>query len=168
MSAVLCKVHFTLQAGNFDEHTPPPHHGGEGLWAELLGDGTAKLLNIPFVIKGVSYLDHVRLRKFEPEPGLEHEEIGPNLFEFDKVIEHSGRGTVRIICRSDPSAKLVSTLDKIKEMGCGLETSRYRLAAIDIPRDVVSGLVLALLEPIKLANEIFIDIGFLPEFQPPA
>lgn len=159
----MCKVHFTLHEGNFDEHTPPPHGGGESLWAELLSDETAKLRNIPFVIKGVSHLDQVKLKKYEPEPGLEDMEIGPNFFEFDKVIERSGHGTVRAISRSVKSEALVVALGKINELGCESESTRgYGIVAIDIPRHIDSGKVVALLEPLRLADEIYIDIGHLP------
>lgn len=157
-----CKVHFKLQKGALDEQTPWPPCEEESLWGELTGQKSARLLNVPFYAKGVSYLDEVRLEKPTLPDGMSPDEIGPNVFDFGSVTRRSGHATVRAILISEEHRGAAEeAISKIEQLGCSWESAGRGLLAIDIPPEADQRSVMAALEASASAGEIYVDIGVL-------
>jgi hypothetical protein len=156
-----CKVHFNLERAALDEATPWPPYVGESLWAEMVTDTSARLDNIPFYAKGVSYLDEVRLEDYQPD-SPDAGEAGPMFYEYVGVLKHSGHGTVRAILNDDEKFEIAnSAIDDVIAMGCRSEGAGMCIS-IDIPPDVDSSRVMAILKSAEAAGAIFVDVGFLP------
>jgi hypothetical protein len=128
MNAARVKIIFQLD--------PTDWHGSasEGLWAEPVdkaSPGTAyRLINSPFFVRGVSFLDLVR--------AASRTDGGPGL-EFAGVIDHSGHSTymllVPVVC-PDFDAYWA----RLQELGCTYESSSIRtglgermLYSVDVP-----------------------------------
>lgn len=132
---------------------PWPPGEVETLWVELVDEGRAKLINIPFFANNLAFLDEIGVEKRkEDEPFL----------TMTEVLKRSGNGTVRAILAEE---KLLATaeaaLDAVEKRGCNFETGQG-VAAINIPKGVSPDDVLSALEPARKAGAIYVDVGFIP------
>lgn len=101
--------------------------------------------NTPFYVKGVSYLDHVRVRVDHERRELVH----------DEFVAESGHSTVRVILMAAAVGEVLP--DVLTGLGCtGEVESGGRLWAIDVPPTVEYDSVLA--ELMKLFDAKKIEI----------
>jgi len=157
-----CKVRFTLEKGTLEEQIPWPPCKDESLWGELTGPGTARLLNVPFYAKGVSYLDEVNITDPMPPHSMSRDDIGPNFFCFESVSKRSGHATVRAILRSENHRQAAEeTISQIERLGCRWESADQGLLSIDIPPEVDERSVMQILETSAFEGQIYVDVGVL-------
>ncbi|MEU2729586.1 DUF4265 domain-containing protein [Streptomyces griseoviridis] len=115
------KVHFRLDV---DEDGWPPA-GVESLWAVRLGDGTVRLDNTPWFVRGVACGDIV---------GVELEDDG--VLYARETVQPSGNCTIRlIVLRDEGSAAARQTvLDSFHRLGAtGEGLQHFRMVALDVP-----------------------------------
>jgi hypothetical protein len=99
--------------------------------------------NTPFYVKGVSYLDRVRVR-------IDHER---RELVFDEFVAGAGHSTVRVILMEREVAATLTEL--LNEFGCtGEIDAGERLWAIDVPPEVDYDAVLAELVKLLEAGKI--------------
>jgi hypothetical protein len=110
-------------------------HGSatETLWAERIptaADDAYRLLNTPFFMKGVSYLDIVRAK-----PALDD-----GFLEFDELISIGGHSTYRLLVPLDRENDFDQWWAKLEREGCSYESTTMqislgprRLYAVDVP-----------------------------------
>jgi len=112
----------------------------ETIWAEQVEANGFKVMNTPFHVTGLSFLDVVSAR---PLPAPER------LFGFDRVLRKSGRSTYRLFVY--PETTLVDFLaawKRFEALGCSYEQAKGALSAlyaIDVPTTADIGNVQALL-----------------------
>jgi len=100
----------------------------ETIWAEQIEANGFKVMNTPFHVTGLSFLDVVSAR---PLPAPER------LFGFDRVLRKSGRSTYRLFVY--PETTLVDFLaawKRFEALGCSYEQAKGALSAlyaIDVP-----------------------------------
>jgi hypothetical protein len=93
----------------------------ESIWAELQGDGTYKIKNVPFYAKGISCEDVVEV---EPHGGA---------LVFKGVVRHNGHSTYRIYANAGRTAPDVAPLiEKLKQMHCDIEPATDKLVGVDV------------------------------------
>lgn len=114
------KVHFRLE---IKDDWPPA--SVESLWAVDQGDGTARLDNIPWFVRGIACGDIV---------ATESDEEGVRW--AGKVVRRSENCTIRLIVLRDSGsgAARQSVINAFKELdvdGEGIE--RYGMVALDVP-----------------------------------
>lgn len=103
-------------------------HSSESLWAQATGDGTYRLENVPFFVKGVSYHDVVRAARNE------NGELG-----FLDVQSRGGYSTCRVVITSadhDRRDSATKALAALEDLGCELERAEMGEAlifAVSIP-----------------------------------
>jgi len=159
-----CKVRFQLTQFMLDADLKWPPFEAESMWAEWTGPSTARLLNNPFYVKGVSYLDEVRVKKAELPPGMSEDEVGPNFVEFDSVVSRSGHGIVRVILATDEGRELAEqTMDEIEKLGCSWESTGDSVVSIDLPPGVNQSEILRRLEDAASQKAIYVDVGYLAQ-----
>lgn len=106
-----------------DELWPPAEV--EGVWAEEVCDGVYRILNIPFFVKGLNFMDEVSAVEVDGE------------LWYRKHIRWQGHRTVRVIIFDEQ--RVPSVIDELIRMGCEVERSHLeRLIAVDVPPDVAS------------------------------
>ena len=99
----------------------------ENMWVELTDDKKLKIMNSPFYVTGVSYLDKVDY--FVEEDRL----------FFLKVLEKSGHSTYRILL---PKKKNIDKFElywkPIEKLGCTYESNMNvnALYSVDVPPEV--------------------------------
>jgi hypothetical protein len=103
----------------------------ETLWAFDLGDGRYRLDSTPWFQYGVSYQDVV-----EASP-----EADGMLF-FSRVVEKSGRCTVRVQADDGVSSELI---ERLVAIGCTYEGASPKYIAFDVPVRVGLDAVVAVL-----------------------
>lgn len=127
---------------------PTDWHGrpNEGLWAEPLEGATPatayRLRNSPFFVRGVSFLDTVRVASRSDGPGL----------EFVGVIDHSGHSTYMLLV-SPSCSEFGAYWQKLKKLDCTYESKTMRtsagekcLYAVDVPESADVYAVYSILE----------------------
>ena len=114
---------------------PSDWHGSstETLWAErvaTLSDGAYKLLNTPFFMKGVSFMDTVRAKPAQDD----------GFPEFIEVISLGGHSTYRLLVPPDRAKDFNAWWAKLEREGCSFESSSIKVSlgprmlyAVDIP-----------------------------------
>jgi hypothetical protein len=119
------RIYFSLDPADWHGH------GSEGLWAESVGDaaGAFRLLNSPFFVRGVSYLDVVR--------AVRQDDVGR--MQFDRMIEHSGHSTCMILVVPG-SREFPRYWSGLQQLGCTYESmeieislGRRVLHSVDVP-----------------------------------
>jgi hypothetical protein len=115
------KVHFRLEA---DEDGWPPA-SVESLWAVELGDGTVRLDNIPWFVRGVASDDILRVEV--DEDGLRW---------AVETVRASENCTIRLIVRKDGGSvaarqTVLETFHRLGTTGEGIE--QFGLVALDVP-----------------------------------
>ncbi|WP_371776979.1 DUF4265 domain-containing protein [Streptomyces sp. NBC_01438] len=115
------KVHFRLEV---DEDGWPPA-SIESLWAVKLGNGTVRLDNTPWFVRGVASGDIVRV-KLEDDGVLYARE----------TIQSSRNCTIRLIVLKDEGSAaarqtVLETFHRLGTTGEGIE--RFRMVALDVP-----------------------------------
>lgn len=115
------KVHFRM---DMDEDGWPPA-SVESLWAEDLGDGTVRLDNMPWFVRGVASDDIIR---------VEVDEEGVRW--AGQTVRASGNCTIRLIVLKDGGSaaarqSVLQTFHSLGATGEGIE--RYRMVALDVP-----------------------------------
>lgn len=158
-----CKVLFPLSPCMLDADVswPPLGTQGESLWGEWTGTDTARLLNSPFYVKGIAYLDEVRVKKAEVPAGASESDVSPDFVEFDSVVSRAGHGTVRVILvldeALDEAEQVVADMNK---MGCTWESSGDAVS-IDIPPEADQHAIMKRLDAVADKNGVYVDVGFL-------
>lgn len=111
---------------------------GETMWAYNLGRDRYKVANLPFFVYGVSAHDIV-LAPYDRRTGLP---------TFERVIIKSGNRTLRagFSQRVSPGNRTRQVLDKLIEMGCGIEGADGSHFAFNVPATVELGKVAAILD----------------------
>ncbi|MFF1265461.1 DUF4265 domain-containing protein [Streptomyces anulatus] len=115
------KVHFRME---MDEDGWPPA-SVESLWAVDLGDGTVRLDNTPWFVRGIASGDVIRV----------HREDDGVLYAGE-TIEPSDNCTIRlIVLKDDGSAAarqtVLQTFLRLGTTGEGIE--QFRMVALDMP-----------------------------------
>jgi hypothetical protein len=110
-SAVLRKVAVRLPNGDM-----------ETIWAEELGAGRYRLMNVPFMAFGLSFADIVSATE------------GRDGIVMQAVVERSGHSSYRVALQvetppEDPEAVFAG----LREIGCGVERFTGRTFGIDVP-----------------------------------
>jgi hypothetical protein len=104
----------------------------EGIWVVPRGDRDYQVDNIPFFVKGVSWLDIVT-------GTMKNGELW-----FEKVAAWGGHRTLRVIVFD--ASQMATVLADLHTLGCGSEVSHLpQLAAVDIPPKIDPAPVRALL-----------------------
>jgi hypothetical protein len=139
----------------YDETEQWPPTSSETLWAEPLGPNRFRLDNIPFYVYGVALDDIVTAFPRRDEA----------LLVFDKVEEHSGHSTYRVICTQEDSEDSLppafwAFIEQLKAMNCTYEGAHHTLFAIDIPPETDIAKVYALLKQGKQTGLIDLEEGF--------
>ncbi|MFD8809337.1 DUF4265 domain-containing protein [Streptomyces sp. NPDC059597] len=114
------KVHFRMEV---EDDWPPV--SVESLWAVDLGDGTVRLDNVPWFVRGVACGDVVT---------TEADEEGVRW--GGAVVRHSENCTVRLIVLRDggSGAARQSVLNAFRELGVeGEGIERFGMVALDVP-----------------------------------
>ena len=112
------KLEFRLEQ-NADGYPPS---SWEHVWADMQPDGHLKVDNVPFYAPGVSFGDIVEARE---EDGM---------LRFQRVIERSGRSTLRVILYSPEDCE--SLRDRLHALGTETEVGHIPgLVAVDVPCD---------------------------------
>ncbi|MFC1438988.1 DUF4265 domain-containing protein [Streptacidiphilus sp. N1-10] len=117
------KVHFRMDV---DEDGWPPA-SVESLWAVDLGDGTVRLVNIPWFARGVASDDIIR---------VEVDEEGVRWAM--ETVQASENCTIRLIVLKDGGSipARQSVLEDFRRLGTtGEGIEQYRMVALDIPPD---------------------------------
>lgn len=115
------KVHFRMEV---DEDGWPPA-SVESLWAVDLGDGTVRLDNTPWFVRGVASGDIIRV---EPD--------GEGVRWAGDTVRASENCTIRLIVLKDggSTAARQSALEIFHSLGAtGEGIERYRMVALDVP-----------------------------------
>ncbi|MFJ2949818.1 DUF4265 domain-containing protein [Streptomyces sp. NPDC087226] len=115
------KVHFRMEV---DEDGWPPA-SIESLWAVKLGNGTVRLDNTPWFVRGVASGDIIR---------VELEDDG--VLYARETIQPSQNCTIRLIVLKDEGSAaarqtVLETFHRLGTTGEGIE--RFRLVALDVP-----------------------------------
>ncbi|MEW2134789.1 DUF4265 domain-containing protein [Streptomyces sp. NPDC005435] len=114
------KVHFRLEV---EDDWPPA--GVESLWGVDLGDGSVRLANVPWFVRGVACGDVV---------AVEADEEGVRW--GGEVVRRSENCTVRLIVFRDggSGAARQSVIDAFRELGAdGEGIERFGMVALDVP-----------------------------------
>ncbi|WP_399936613.1 DUF4265 domain-containing protein [Streptomyces sp. BBFR25] len=117
------KVHFRMDV---DEEGWPPA-SVESLWAIDLGDGTVRLDNTPWFVRGVASDDIIR---------VELDEGGVRWAA--ETVQASQNCTIRLIVLKDggSAAARQSVLDVFHRLGAtGEGIEQFRMVALDVPPD---------------------------------
>jgi hypothetical protein len=125
----------------------------EFLWARPVSAHAYVLDNIPFYVRGVSYMDTVQALPA----------VSDGTLAFSKVLERSGHSTYRIIfCDIGPDAGKDNKdfLRLLEERGCDFERAGEQLYAIDLPPGVNVHEIYALLERKEKENLLGFEEGF--------
>lgn len=166
-----CKVSFALEKRTLGEQTPWPPCETESLWGELTSPHSAKLLNVPFFATNASYLDEVSITEATLSAGTDPVDAGPNVFDFVSVVHRSGHGTVRAVLRSEEGReKAEEAISALERLGCTWESAEepgFSILSIDVPAGVAQDQVMAILERARVADAIYVDVGFLPALKSP-
>ncbi|WEH34203.1 DUF4265 domain-containing protein [Streptomyces sp. AM 4-1-1] len=115
------KVHFRMEV---DEDGWPPA-SIESLWAVKLGNGTVRLDNTPWFVRGVASGDIIRV-EVEDDGALYARE----------TIQPSQNCTIRLIVLKDEGSAaarqtVLETFHRLGTTGEGIE--RFRMVALDVP-----------------------------------
>lgn len=115
------KVHFRM---DIDEQGWPPA-SVESLWAVDLGDGTARLDNTPWFVRGIASGDIVAV-----EPDDE------GVLWAGQTVQPSQNCTIRLIVLKDGGSvaareSVLKAFHRLGTTGEGIE--RYRMVALDVP-----------------------------------
>ncbi|WP_407706568.1 DUF4265 domain-containing protein [Streptomyces scopuliridis] len=115
------KVHFRME---MDEDGWPPA-SVESLWAVDLGDGTVRLDNTPWFVRGVASGDIIKV-EFDSE----------GLLWAGETVRASENCTIRLIVLKDSGSaaarqSVLEIFHKLGTTGEGIE--RYRMVALDVP-----------------------------------
>jgi len=127
MTSKRCRIYFNLDPSDWHAQ------GAEGIWAERVQgtDGLSifRILNSPFFVKGISYLDIVRAQR--------RKIVGE--YEFAGVVEHSKHSTYMLLVPLE-SISFDSYWKTFEMEGCtyestSIETSmgKLKLYSMDIP-----------------------------------
>lgn len=112
----------------------------ESVWAEQVEANAFKIMNTPFHVTGLSFLDVVSAR---PLPAPER------LFGFDRVLRKSGRSTYRLFVYPETTlVDFLSAWKRFEALGCSYEQAKGALSAlyaIDVPATADIGQVQGLL-----------------------
>ncbi|MEV4968620.1 DUF4265 domain-containing protein [Streptomyces sp. NPDC024062] len=117
------KVHFRMDV---DEDGWPPA-SVENLWAIDLGNGTVRLDNTPWFVRGVARGDVIR---------VESDEDGVRW--AGETVQESENCTIRLIVMKDggSAAARQSVLEVFHRLGTtGEGIEQYRMVALDVPPD---------------------------------
>lgn len=115
------KIHFRLEV---DEDDWPPATV-ESLWAVDLGDGTVRLDNIPWFVRGVASDDIIRV------------EVGEDGLRWaGETAQSSNKCTIRLIVMKDKGSAaarqtVLETFHRLGTTGEGIE--RFGMVALDVP-----------------------------------
>ncbi|MFF7772495.1 DUF4265 domain-containing protein [Streptomyces massasporeus] len=115
------KVHFRMEV---DEEGWPPA-GVESLWAVDLGDGTVRLDNTPWFVRGVASDDIIRVEV--DDEGIRW---------AGETVRASENCTIRLIVLKDggTAAARQSVLEIFHSLGTtGEGIEKYRMVALDVP-----------------------------------
>jgi hypothetical protein len=113
------KINFRLERDSDDY----PPQDIESMWAVPLGNGSYRLDNVPFFVRGVSSEDVVLAKREEGE-----------LF-FARLVEAGGHSTVRVLVSNQGETQAVR--DELRALGCSSERTHVPgLIAVDIPPSV--------------------------------
>ncbi|MFC8827764.1 DUF4265 domain-containing protein [Streptomyces sp. NPDC057137] len=115
------KVHFRM---DIDEDGWPPA-SVESLWAVDLGDGTARLDNTPWFVRGVASGDIIKMRPDDD-----------GVLWAGETVRPSQNCTLRLIVLKDDgsAAARQSVLEAFHRLGTtGEGIERYRMVALDVP-----------------------------------
>lgn len=96
----------------------------ETLWAEPLGNGRFRIVNVPFFVFGVSSDDIV------------HATRSREVYRFDEVVGRGGHSTYRIFLQDDRSIQhdeFRQYWDPISKLGSTFENANDHFVAVDIP-----------------------------------
>ncbi len=116
------KIKFPLER---DSNNYPPHDV-ESMWAVPLGNGTYRIDNIPFFVRGVSDEDVVSASKKDGE------------LYYSGLVSEGGHSTVRLLLSNPEEAQTVR--DELRARGCSSEgTNIPGLIAVDVPPSVKYG-----------------------------
>jgi hypothetical protein len=121
ISADHVKLHFRMEV---DEHGWPPA-SVESLWAVDLGDGTVRLDNVPWFVRGVASDDIIR---------VDVDEDG--LWWAGETVQASENCTIRLIVLKDEgsAAARQSVLEAFHRHGTtGEGIGRFGMVALDVP-----------------------------------
>jgi hypothetical protein len=123
----------------------------ENMHADLLPEGTFRLDNVPFHVRGISYGDEFTV---VPEDG--------RLF-FSNVVRRGGHSTYRVkLPKGSPHSHFLERWAPLKTLGCTYEGSSLgerRLYAIDVPPGADVHAVYALLEEGEAADHWVFEEG---------
>ncbi|WP_345943928.1 DUF4265 domain-containing protein [Streptomyces sp. SID3212] len=117
------KVHFRM---DMDEDGWPPA-SVESLWAVDLGDGTVRLDNTPWFVRGVASGDIIKV-------GLD----GEGVRWAGETVRASGNCTIRLIVLKDGGSasaceSVLKIFHRLGTTGEGIE--QYQMVALDVPTD---------------------------------
>lgn len=130
------KIRFSLEQ---DEEGYPPA-ADEFMWADVVGDGSYRIDNIPFFVQGVSLRDDVVV-----------DVVGGELV-FSRLHRNNGHRTLRLVVR-DPS-NVPAVRDRLRSIGCTSELSHIPiLVAVDVPPEVPAAVIQAFLVQGEAAGE---------------
>jgi hypothetical protein len=154
-----CKIRFPLAKFLLAPNLSWPPYSAESVWGEWTGPNTARVLNNPFYIKGVGYLDIVRVKNCELAEHQDENDANPKFVEFDSVVSRSGYGIVRAILAVDEGRDLAEqALKDVEALGCTWE-STGPVVSIDIPPEVNQDAVISRLEAAAARKAIHVDVG---------
>jgi len=113
--------------------------GVETVWGELISPNTLVVMNTPFHMTGVSFLDEVSFAV----------EDGSNVFK--SIVKKSGHSTYRILQFEKQLDKFEEYWKPIQKLGCSFESGKFgggsfTLYAIDVPPEVDVNEAYALME----------------------
>ena len=128
------KLHFRMDV---DEDGWPPA-SVESLWAVDLGDGTVRLDNTPWFVRGVASHDIIRVQVDED-----------GLWWAGETVRASGNCTIRLIVLKDGGSaearqSVLEIFHKLGTKGEGIE--QFRMVALDVPPSANIGRIRTLLE----------------------
>jgi hypothetical protein len=115
------KLHFRMEV---DEDGWPPA-SVESLWAVDLGDGTVRLDNTPWFVRGVASDDIIRVQVDED-----------GLWWAGETVRASNNCTIRLIVLKDGGSEaarqtVLETFHRLGTTGEGIE--QFRMVALDVP-----------------------------------
>ncbi|WP_030717121.1 DUF4265 domain-containing protein [Streptomyces sp. NRRL S-237] len=128
------KVHFRMDV---DEDGWPPA-SVESLWAVNLGDGTVRLDNTPWFVRGVASGDIIKV-----------ECDGDGVLWAGETVRPSQNCTIRLIVRKDDgsAAARQSVLEVFHRLGTtGEGIEQFRMVALDVPPEADLPRIRTLLE----------------------
>jgi hypothetical protein len=92
------------------------------MWASAAGGNRFLILNSPFYVYGISYLDVVSII------------IEDGLNRYDHVVDRGGHSTYRIFLVEEKSLqKFDEYWGALKSLGCTFERGTDYLVAVDVP-----------------------------------